>query len=176
MELFLNLDRHFFRYLNGWHTPFMDYTNFFLSFIGEGAVTVFIFIIWYIFSRKKIALLGIGSMAASGIITQILKKIFARPRPLAVLTSVHTFGNAFKCSSFPSGHATTIFAAATILAFSYKKFAPFFYLLAFAVSYSRVYLGMHWPSDVIAGGIIGYATSKLFLKYFNPRINANETI
>ncbi len=151
----------------------MDYCNFFLSFLGEGVVIVLIFIGWYIFSKKKIALLGIGSLATSGIIIQILKRVFGRPRPLAILASVHTFGNSFRCSSFPSGHAATVFAAATILSFSYKKFAPLFYLLAFGVGYSRVYLGLHFLSDVIIGGIIGYVISKLFLKYFNPQPQIN---
>ncbi len=175
MNSFLNLDQRLFSYLNGWHPPFMDYCNFFLSFLGEGVVIVLIFIGWYIFSKKKIALLGIASLATSGIIIQILKRVFGRPRPLAILASVHTFGNSFRCSSFPSGHAATVFAAAAILSFSYKKFAPLFYFLAFGIAYSRVYLGLHWLSDVIIGGMIGYVISKLFLKYLQPRMNTDKS-
>lgn len=163
MDFFLGLDKRLFCYLNGWGPPFSDYLNFFITFFGEGIVALVIFIGWYVLCRKRVVLLGIGSLAVSGIICRILKEVFARPRPLAILTSVHTFGYSFKCSSFPSGHATTIFAAATILSFSYKRLAPLFYLFAFTVAYSRIYLGLHWPSDLIAGGAIGYSVSKLFL-------------
>ena len=164
MNFFLSLDERLFCYLNGWGSPFFDYLNFFISFLGEGIALLIVFIGWYLLCRKRVVLWGIGSLAVSGIISRILKEVFARPRPLAILTTVHTFGYSFKSCSFPSGHATTIFAAATILSFSYKRFAPLFYLFAFAVAYSRIYLGLHWPSDLIVGGAIGYSVSKLFLK------------
>ncbi|MCK4244480.1 MAG: phosphatase PAP2 family protein [Candidatus Omnitrophica bacterium] len=175
MNFFLSLDKRLFCHLNGWAPPFFDYLNFFITFFGEGIVALIIFIGWYILRRRRVALLGIGSLAVSGIISRILKIVFARPRPLAILTSVHTFGYLFRYSSFPSGHATTIFAAVTILSFSYKRFAPLFYSFAIAVAYSRIYLGLHWPSDLIAGGAIGYSVSKLFLK-MQPRIFPTQKI
>jgi len=173
MNFFLGFDQRLFYYLNGGDLPFFNYLNFFLSFLGEGIVLFLIFVGWYLVSRKKIALLGIGSLAASGIITHILKMVFSRPRPLAILAQVHTFGYSFKYGSFPSGHTATAFAAATILSFSYRKFAPLFYLFAFAIAYSRIYLGLHWPSDLVGGAVIGYSVSKLFLK-LELRINNNK--
>jgi len=58
-------------------------------------------------------------------------------------------------ASFPSGHAATSFAAATMLSLSFPRFAPFLYVLAAAIAFSRVYVGVHYPLDVIGGAALG---------------------
>jgi undecaprenyl-diphosphatase len=65
--------------------------------------------------------------------------------------------------SFPSGHAATSFACATVLAWLAPRWAPAFYLLALAIGYSRLYVGVHWPFDVIGGAALGLATALLLL-------------
>jgi len=60
-------------------------------------------------------------------------------------------------SSFPSGHTSTSFACATVLSFFVPRAAPAFYLLALAIGFSRIYVGVHWPLDVLGGAILGVA-------------------
>jgi undecaprenyl-diphosphatase len=60
-------------------------------------------------------------------------------------------------SSFPSGHTATSFACATVLAFFVPRAAPAFYLLALAIGFSRIYVGVHWPLDVLGGAVLGVA-------------------
>jgi undecaprenyl-diphosphatase len=65
--------------------------------------------------------------------------------------------------SFPSGHTATSFACATVIAMLVPRAAPFVYLLALAIAYSRLYVGVHWPSDVLGGIVVGVVTALLLL-------------
>jgi membrane-associated phospholipid phosphatase len=58
-------------------------------------------------------------------------------------------------ASFPSGHAATSFAGATVLTLARPRWAPAFYLLALAIGFSRVYVGVHYPLDIVGGAILG---------------------
>jgi undecaprenyl-diphosphatase len=66
-------------------------------------------------------------------------------------------------NSFPSGHTATAFAGATALSFFYPRGSPAFFVLAAAIAYSRLYVGVHFPLDVAGGIVIGVATALLLL-------------
>jgi undecaprenyl-diphosphatase len=70
------------------------------------------------------------------------------PEPPALVSLPHS-------SSFPSGHAATSFACATVLSVLAPRLAPAFVVLACAIAYSRVYVGVHYPFDVVAGAVLG---------------------
>ena len=76
------------------------------------------------------------------------------PDPLVVVPHSH---------SFPSGHSATAFAGATMLSAFVPRAAPAFYVLAAAIAYSRLYVGVHFPLDVVGGAVIGGATALLLL-------------
>ena len=75
-------------------------------------------------------------------------------------------------ASFPSGHAATSFAAATILTFAFRPFAPVLFVLAAAVAFSRVYVGVHYPLYVVGGAALGVlvATALRLLVRVRPRL------
>jgi undecaprenyl-diphosphatase len=70
------------------------------------------------------------------------------PEPPALVALPHS-------SSFPSGHAATSFACATALSVLAPRLAPAFVVLACAIGYSRVYVGVHYPLDVVGGAVLG---------------------
>ncbi len=88
----------------------------------------------------------------SGMLTFGLKRLIGRKRPLD-----ETLGN----PAFPSGHAAIVFSVATVLGYRYPKLRIPLYIGAGLVGFSRVYLGRHYPTDVIAGAAIGTGTGML---------------
>jgi membrane-associated phospholipid phosphatase len=109
---------------------------------------------------KQNALYIAASTATSYLLDHIIKKLVKRPRPFITdirLVPVYRPG----AYSFPSGHASSSFGAVTALSRAYPKWyviAPSF-LWAASVGYSRMYLGVHNPSDVAAGAVLGAGTA-----------------
>jgi membrane-associated phospholipid phosphatase len=106
--------------------------------------------------------LGGLAVAIAGILDQVVKNLTCRARPSAegagaFLADFPCVPAPYELASFPSGHATTAFALATLLALWYPRGTAGFLLVATLVGWSRVALGSHFPSDVLAGAILGSA-------------------
>jgi membrane-associated phospholipid phosphatase len=84
-----------------------------------------------------------------------LKALFGRERPPFRYAEPEPLVHTPHDGAFPSGHAATSFAAATILSFAFPRLAPFLFVLAAAVGWSRVYVGVHYPLDIVGGAVYG---------------------
>jgi membrane-associated phospholipid phosphatase len=104
---------------------------------------------WGVFALTVIAVV-LADWSATG-----LKVLFDRPRPPLRYAEPRPLVHLPHDASFPSGHAATSFAAATVLAIAFPRFAPVLYVLAAAVAFARVYVGVHYPLDVIGGALLG---------------------
>jgi undecaprenyl-diphosphatase len=96
---------------------------------------------------------GVTTIAADAV-SFLLKDIVDRPRPFVAHPEIHPL-YAVHSSSFPAGHAATAFAGATVLAYVARRAAPVLFLLAALIGYSRVYVGDHYPTDVLGGAVVG---------------------
>src|SRR5207247_10938133 len=83
-----------------------------------------------------------------------IKDLVDRPRPFEAHSEIHPLYTVHS-SSFPAGHATTAFAGATLLSYLAPRGTPLFVGLAAAIGFSRVYVGVHYPGDVLGGAAIG---------------------
>jgi len=105
------------------------------------------------------------SIGVDGVLTYGLKRVVARPRPYITYPDIQN-SSAETSNSFPSGHTSLAFATATALTIKYPKWyviAPS-YFWACSVGYSRMNLGVHYPSDVLAGALLGAGSAYVTYK------------
>jgi undecaprenyl-diphosphatase len=93
---------------------------------------------------------------------QLLKEYFARVRPCRDLNGVNLLINCGSGLSFPSNHAVNNFSAAMVLSHFFKRKVAIFFTIAFLVSISRVFVGVHYVVDISAGAIVGVLVATLF--------------
>ena len=130
---------------------------------------------------KKVAFEIAGGLLVTATATGILKKLVNRPRPYEtyddIYPDVRENGN-----SFPSGHTSMAFSTATSLMLTTKKwyFVAPAYAWAVSVGYSRMYLGQHYPSDVIAGAVVGaggaYLTHLINSKWLHKDLSKKKKV
>ena len=180
MNFITNLDTELFLFLNGLHVDWLDPVMTFIS----GKITwapfylVLLFLVIRKYKRQSILILiGIVLLivCSDQISSGIFKPIFERPRPchneaikdLVYLPNGHC-GGAY---GFISSHACNTFALAVfithILKRYYKKIAWVMFIWASLVAYSRIYMGVHYPGDVVVGAIVGMLVGFIISKLYD---------
>ena len=114
--------------------------------------------------RITIVVLLIAASFSDAICFQVIKPWVGRIRPshefYDYINLLVSKGGKY---SFPSNHAANSFVFATVLSYFYEKNKTFLYILASAIAFSRVYVGVHYPLDIVSGAIIGYIISWMVL-------------
>lgn len=131
-----------------------DPKNFFLAI---GVAAAFLWVRYGMQGRLLVVSSLVGIAVSDPLTSRILKEIFQRTRPCHLVDPSRLLAGCSDSFSFPSTHAVNIFSEATIMALVYPAAAPYAYLFAVLVGYSRVYIGVHYPFDVMGGAGIGIA-------------------
>ena len=111
--------------------------------------------------RRRPALL-LAVLAADGIadvLARAIKSVVDEQRPAFRYAEPKALVPVPRDHSFPSGHAATSFACATVLALAFPRLAAPLYVLAAAIGFSRIYVGVHYPLDVLGGAVLGVAVA-----------------
>lgn len=160
----------------------LKYIDPFMNVIGNGLTLIIIGLLLYVIGKyynRRLQLIGKSlfmGLLSTGAVVQLLKHSIGRARPKLTYDPVF-IGPSFKSGydSFPSGHSAMAFFFAYTLSRYFPKYRILFYLFALAVSIDRVEERAHFPSDILAGAIIGLVIGKVFsdkissLKVPSPR-------
>jgi len=170
-----NIDIQIFYLINlNMQNPFFDFLMPLISQVGYFSFWIIISILIFIFGGekgKKVAVLAIIALITGYFLTEILKYIVARPRPFDVLEGVRVL-TPIGDYSWPSGHSVASFTAATIIGKEYGLiYFIIFIIFASLIAFSRIYNGVHYPSDVISGALIGILIGLVFIRYENVIMN-----
>ena len=159
-------------FFNGSHTEILDNIMIFLTQLGDKGIFWIVIAVALLFSSKTrkcgifmLVSMGIGLLIGNGII----KNLVARPRPYWIDESITLLIPGLSDYSFPSGHTLASFEAAIMIFLFNKKWGIPAIILSVLIGISRLYLFVHFPTDVLAGAILGTIIS-LTVYYIGNKI------
>tara|TARA_B110000014_G_C20115228_1_gene588791 strand:- start:755 stop:1354 length:600 start_codon:yes stop_codon:yes gene_type:complete len=169
LEILGTYDRALMIWLHGKHIKILDHIMPFITDADNWILPILLLIVILGFKggkRGKIALsvLIISLSITDSICAQILKPFFERIRPSHIaIEGVNLLVSKGGKWSMPSNHASNMFSLAVILTYFYDRFKVPLFSLATLIAISRVYVGVHYPADVVVGAFIGYSISWLII-------------
>ncbi len=171
----LLFDKVIFTMVNGWHSLLTDQIWLILTAAGDGLVLGIILGAFIVVNPRVVAM-GIPLLLLTSLTVNLIKVIFPSLRPVEMLDSVHVLGPLLRSGSFPSGHTAAAMAAAISIAF-YGSSKPVGFLaifVAFLIGTSRIFVGAHFPKDVLAGMVCPFVLflimRALFLTFIETRV------
>lgn len=162
LDAILAADQAVLLFLQELRTPALTAVLRFFTHLGDsGAVWIALCVVLLLFRSTRRGGVELAlSLAVTAILCNlVLKPIIARERPFLTMEELELIVPALTSYSFPSGHASSSMAAAMSLTLAYGRRGAWAFLLAGLIAFSRMYVGIHYPSDVLAGALLGCAVA-----------------
>jgi len=165
-----SVDRTLFHFING--TLSNSIFNVIMPIITNQdvwAIPIFLLVLGLLIKGGKkgritVAILIFAIITTDAIAAQLIKPLIGRLRPSYALTdSINLLVSKGGKYSFVSNHAANMFCAATVLTYFFPNWKNVLYALALIVAFSRVYVGVHYPGDIIFGGVFGFGIAWMFI-------------
>lgn len=159
------------------HFPILDKLMILITSLGDkGMIWIIIGLILLINKKTRVAgILTLATLGLSAIIGEgILKPLFQRPRPYSDYPTTLMLIDQLTSFSFPSGHTSSSFAAAYILSKFFKKWTFVLGGFAIVMGFSRMYLFMHYPTDVIVGALLGLVSGIIVNFFYETYLKKKE--
>jgi undecaprenyl-diphosphatase len=150
-RIFRSINRHFDR-------KFLNFYFRYITHIGGATFSILtVLLAMFLFPQdwRITAVSSACALAISHIPVAIIKRLYPRQRPYLTLHETKVLQNPLKDHSFPSGHTTAVFSVIVPFLLSFPHLSFLLLPLAISVAFSRIYLGLHYPSDVLAGCLLG---------------------
>jgi membrane-associated phospholipid phosphatase len=169
---FLYLDLPIARFVRSVHVPWLEFLGDAAHYLGKGEVLAGVSLVLLGFGWlrqnevwRRAGLEGFLAYLLVGTVGLLLKHLIGRPRPRLMHANGFEFGPSWQegFDSFPSGHTSASFAVATVLSRHFPRAGWLFYFAAVMVGLSRVVRGSHFPTDVIAGVILGVTAGSVMI-------------
>lgn len=171
MDLILGFDMSVLNFIyDNIRCAFLDLLMPLITLFGESGIfyiCIALGLMIYKKTRKTGFMLAMSLILGLLVCNVMLKPLVARPRPYSVRTDVIMLVEALNDYSFPSGHTVAAFEAATVMMIQKKAAGIVFTVLAVLIAFSRLYLYVHYPTDIIAGIVIGVISGIVSAKVIN---------
>jgi undecaprenyl-diphosphatase len=154
-----------------WSLPVLDHALPWITYLGSHfAVILFILLSWMITKQRKVLRHLVLLYAIQSAVIYSLKFLIQRQRPFLFLEMASKLSKGpgeILDPSFPSAHAAFSFMMATLLARWFPRYQAILFIVAGFIGWTRIYLGLHFPTDVVVGGLLGYGITRLFLYWID---------
>ena len=169
MEFLYSIDRTVFLFFNRTvANPVFDFIMPIITELDYWRIPIFLMLLaLLIFGGKKgrivVLLVAIIVTMSDQLSSHVIKPLVGRVRPCFVVEGVRLLIHQSRSFSFPSSHASNMASMATLFSVKYPRYKIAFISLAALVAYSRIYVGVHYPADILGGAILGTLCAAIVL-------------
>ena len=171
---------NFMRWTNEWWGSLvLDHALPWLTYLGSHfAVIIFIILSCMITKQRKVLRRLIFLYAIQSAVIYGLKFLTQRQRPFLFLDMASKLSKGpgeILDPSFPSAHAAFSFMMAALLSYWFPRYRVIFFVIAGFIGWTRIYLGLHYPTDVITGGLLGYGITRIYILFYLSKRDSRES-